>query len=286
MCNSSLQQGCLPQSQRCAIVTPRLKKQNADPADVKNYRPISNLTFMSKVVERLVCRQLVAYLNHHNLFPALQSAYRRYHSTETSVLKLVCDALLAADRGEVTLIGFLDLSAAFDTVDHNILLDRLYESFGIRGQVLDWIRSFVSGRVQSVNFAEGQSNRSSIPCGVPQGSVLGPLLFILYAADVIPLAQHHGFQVYSYADDTQLYFHDKTVSCERRLSCFSECISDIEKWMTSNQLKMNSDKTDFIWLGSIQLLTKLQHQSVCLSNGTNGCRVSETPQPLVPFDID
>ena len=133
-------------------------------------------------------------------------ADRRFHSTETSVLKLVCDALLAVDLGEVTLIGFLDLSAAFDTVDHNILLDRLYESFCIRGQVLDWICSFVSGRVLSVNFAEGQSNRSSIPCGVQQGSVLGPLLFILYAADVILLAQHHGFQLHSYADDTQAIF--------------------------------------------------------------------------------
>jgi len=190
--------------------------------------------------------------------------YRRYHSAETSVLNLVCDALLAADRGKVTLIGFFNLSAAFGTVDHNILLDRLYESFGIPGQVLDWIHSFVSGRVQSVNFAECQSNWTFILCGVPQGSVLGPLLFILYAADVIPLAQRHGFQVHSYADDTQLYFHDKAVSCERRLSRFSECISDIEKWMTSNQLKMNSDKTDFIWLGSRQLLAKLQRQSVCL----------------------
>ena len=118
MCNTSLQQGCLPESQRRAIITPRLKKSNLDPADVKNYRPISNLTFISKIVERLVCRRLVAYLNEHNFFPTLQSAYRKFHSTETSVLKLVCDALLAADRGEVTLLGFLDLSAAFDTVDH------------------------------------------------------------------------------------------------------------------------------------------------------------------------
>ena len=111
---------------------------------------------------------------------------------------------------------------------HNILLDRLYyKSFGIWGQVLDWIHSFVSGRL---------SNRSSILCGVPQGSVLGPLLFILYATDVIPLAQRHGFQVHSYADDTQLYFHDKAASCERRLSRFSECISS----ETLNLAQLNS----------------------------------------------
>jgi len=103
MCTTSLLQGCLPESQRHAIVIPRLKKANADPMDVKNYRPISNLTFLSKVVERLVCRQrqLVAYLEKQGLFLRLQSAYRRFHSTETSVLKLACDAVLAADHGEV-----------------------------------------------------------------------------------------------------------------------------------------------------------------------------------------
>ena len=105
---------------------------------------------MSKIIERLVCRLLVAYLNEHNFFPTLQSAYRRFHSTETSVLKLVGDVLLAANRGEVTLLGFLDLSAAFDTVDHKILLNRLHVTFGLRGQVLDWIYSFVTRRTQSV----------------------------------------------------------------------------------------------------------------------------------------
>ena len=110
--------------------------------------------------------------------------------------------------------------------------------------------------VQAVSFAESQSQWSSIPCGVPQGNVLGPLLFILYAADVIAIAQHYGFQVYSYADDTQVYFHDKAVSFERRLPRFIECISEIENWMTSNRLKMKYDKTDFIWLGSNHQLVK------------------------------
>ena len=102
-------------------MVPRLKKANADHTDVKNYRPISNLTFMSKVVERLVCSQLVAYLEEHNLLPRLQSAYRKFHS----IVKLACDALLEADLGNVSLLGLLDLSAAFDTVDHSILISRL-----------------------------------------------------------------------------------------------------------------------------------------------------------------
>jgi len=98
---------------------------------------------MSKVVERLVCRQLVAY-------PELQSAYRRGHSTETAVLKMVTDFLLAADRGEVTLLSLLDLSAAFDTVYHDILISRLYHSFGLRDNALSWIKSFITGRTQRV----------------------------------------------------------------------------------------------------------------------------------------
>jgi len=207
MCNTSLQQGTLPVSQRHALVTPGLKKANADPSDAKNYRPISNLTFMSKVVERLVCRQMVSFLESNGLIPSLQSAYRRGHSTEIAVLKIISDILLATDRGEVTLLGLLDLSAAFDTVDHEILLARLSTAFGIRSTVLSWIKSFLEERTQTVVFAGQQSGRSLVSCGVPQGSVLGPILFLLYTADVIEIARRHGLGVHSYADDTQLYLH-------------------------------------------------------------------------------
>ena len=113
---------------------------------------------MSKVVERLVCRQLVAYLEEHDLFPRPQSAY---HSTETSILKLACDALLAADLGNVTLLGLLDLSAAFDTVDHDILINRLQSTFGT---VFSWITSFITNRTQTVNFAGQQSTLATVLC--------------------------------------------------------------------------------------------------------------------------
>jgi len=264
MCNASLLQGCLPQSQRHATVIPRLKKVGADPTDVQNYRPISNLTFMSKVVEKLVCRQLTAYLEENGLFPRLQSAYRRFHSTETGILKLACDALLAADRGDVTLLGLLDLSAAFDTVDHSILIDRLQSTFGVCGPVLSWITTFISDRTQIVNFAGQQSTISVVLCGVPQGSVLGPILFLLYTADVTAIAQRHGFSAHSYADDTQLYLHVKAASCETELLRLSECISDIDSWMSSNRLRMNADKTQFIWLGTKQQLAKIHCSAVNL----------------------
>jgi hypothetical protein len=111
------------------------------------------------------------------------------------------------DVGEVTILALLDLSAAFDTVDHDILLRRLHYSYGIGGTALRWIRSFLTGRAQVVNFSGQVSTSSVLTCGVPQGSVLGPLLFNLYTADVVSIVQAHGVSVHCYADDLQLYTH-------------------------------------------------------------------------------
>ena len=166
MCNTSLRQGMLSLSQRHAIVTSRLKKADGDPIDSRNYRPISKLTFTSKLVGRLVWRQLVAFLERERLLPTYQSAYRKHHSTEMAILKIISDALLVADRGDVTLLGLLDLSAAFDTVDHAILIDRLRTAFGIRGSVLSQINSFISVRTQTVIFNGTKSTRSVLDCDV------------------------------------------------------------------------------------------------------------------------
>jgi len=146
LCDASLKQGCLPRSQRHAIITPRLKNAGSDPIDVQNYRPVSNLTFLSKVIEKLVCRQLISFFERLKLLSCLQCAYRKQHSTATAVLKVITDVLQAADRGEVTLLCMLDLSAAFDTVDHEILLDRLRRSYGVDGTALSWTESFLCGR--------------------------------------------------------------------------------------------------------------------------------------------
>ena len=274
LCNSSLIQGCLPVSQRHAIVLPRLKKAGADSADVKNYRPISNLTFMSKVVERLVCRQLTTFLDSHKLLPELQSAYRKHHSTETAVLKIVSDILHATDNGKVTLLGLLDMSAAFDTVDHAILLDRLHKSFGISGTALSWIESFVTGRTQAVHVGEDRSTTTAVVCGVPQGSVLGPLLFLLYTADVLKIVQHHGLSGHSYADDTSIYLHTDANLCSAQLPIVSACIDGINKWMSSNRLKLNADKTQFIWLGTSAQLMKVNSITITLTDAV--IQVSDT----------
>ena len=116
--NASLRESCLPRSQKAAIITPVLKKPSLDPDELKNYRPISNLTFISKVIERIVAKQITRHLDSSKLMPPLQSAYRRHHSTETALMKVLSDIYDAVDSRKVTLLGLLDLSAAFDTVDH------------------------------------------------------------------------------------------------------------------------------------------------------------------------
>ena len=201
ICNSSMLSETLPDTEKLAIVTPKLKKSDLDPDSAKSYRPISNRTFISKLIERLVSHLLTPYLSLHNLLPTVQSAYRQIHSTETASLKIVSDVLDAADTGHVTLLALLDLSAAYDAVDHDILLSRLEYSCGFSGTVLKWIASFFINRTETIVFADVKSAPISLLYGVPQGSVLGPLLFNLYTADVIKIAESFGIPIHCYADD-------------------------------------------------------------------------------------
>ena len=174
----SLTTTTVPDVFKFTYITPRLKKQDLDSADVRSYRPISNLSMLSKLFERLVHRQMLDYLNRHRLLPRLQSAYRQHHSTKTAVLRVLADSLHAVDTGDLSILALLDLSAAFDTVDHDILLQRLKTSFGVVSVACDWFRSYLTGRVQCVRRGSSKSATVVLRFGVPQGSVLRPLLFI------------------------------------------------------------------------------------------------------------
>ena len=142
----SLEHGVVPLSMKSACITPILKKADLDSSDPKSYRPISNLSVLSKLLERLVSKQLVAYLFENDLLQDLQSAYRSNHSTETAVLKVLSDILLALDSGKLALLSLLDLSAAFDIVDHDTLLQRLQMSYGLGGNIIARFTSYLTGR--------------------------------------------------------------------------------------------------------------------------------------------
>ena len=246
-----------------ALVHPLLKKSNLDKSELKNFRPISNLTFLSKLIERAVCSQLTLFLESNDLLPHVQSAYRHGHSTETALLKVYSDLADAVDRGEVTLLGLLDLSSAFDTVDYDILLHRLKLTHGISGGALAWIQSYLTGRVKTVVVDGVESTPKLLVRGVPQGSVLGPLLFVLYTAD-IPNFKSFDLSSHVYADDTQIYFYSTPDRALEIASKVGVCFTAVKDWMSSNRLRLNPDKTELIWIASPHHLRALSQDPITL----------------------
>ena len=176
----------------------------------------------------------------------MQSGYRKYHSTETTLIKLFND-MCALDQGNNTALILLDLSSAFDTVDHLILLDRLQTRFGITGNVLSLLRSFLFQRHSVVSLDGSLSDSCVEKWGVPHGSVLGPLLFNLYISPIEDIVRDYDFSVLLYADDTQLYISLKSSLKEETKVKLDACLSDIQVWFSVNKLTCNSNKTKFIF---------------------------------------
>ena len=161
----------------------------------------------------------------------------------------------------------LDLSAAFDTVDHTILLKRLSISFGIGDQALQWFTSYLTGRFQSVHFAGKTSSSTLVSCGVPQGSVLGPLLFLLYTADIGSIASKYNITSHSFADDTQLYLSGDPSEVKFLRSSTVACINEITEWCAANKLKLNPNKTEFLWSATARRQDQLDYMPIHLSEG-------------------
>ncbi len=159
--------------------------------DLVNYRPISNLPFLSKILEKVISSQLYSFLEKNGICEEFQSGFRPYHSTETALIRVTNDLLLSSNCGCISLLVLLDLSTAFDTIDHNILLNRLENFVGISGSALAWFKSYLSDRHQFVAVNEEVSYRSQVQYGVPQGSVLGPLLFTLYMLPLGDIIRKH-----------------------------------------------------------------------------------------------
>lgn len=246
--NDSLSSGIFPTQSKTAIVKPLLKKAGLDQNVLKNFRPVSNLSFLSKVMEKAVLQQLLEYLNDNSLLCPNQSAYRASHSTETALVKVTSDLLLALDSGKVSLLTLLDLSAAFDTVDHEILLQTLNTHFGISGIALSWFRSYLSDRTQRIKIDEYNSKPTNVIYGVPQGSVLGPVLFVMYTKPLFLEIDRRMIPNQSFADDTQLYKACVPSEIQSTVLALQDCITDIKEWMTCNKLKLNDDKTEVLLL--------------------------------------
>ena len=248
--NASLKSAKVPQTFKKAVVTPLLKKPSDDQDLLSNYRPVSNLSFISKILEKVVASRLSQHKTAHGLYEPFQSAYRSGHSTETAVLRVHNDILRAIDNGNCVFLVLLDLSAAFDTISHNIILNRLSSNFGIDGDALEWIRSYLTDRSQTVLVSGKYSEPATLKYGVPQGSVLGPSFFTDYNSPVAALIRSHGISVQCYADDTQLYvpFHPNEESAA--LERLHQCIANLRCWMNMNRLKLNDKKTEFIILGT------------------------------------
>ena len=220
-----------------------------DPNCLKNYRPVSNLPFLSKVIEKVVLSQLLQHLNANNLLGVYQSAYRAGHSTETALLKIVNDCLLALDDGKVSVLTLLDLSAAFDTISHDILLQTL-ASFGIQDTALEWFMSYLHNRSQIVAVKGARSEPQHLSVGVPQGSVLGPLLFAVCTQALGSLLHSLGVSYHIYADDTQIYLTTALSDMSIAKKKLEECLDAVQQWMSAHRLKLNAGKTEFMVFAS------------------------------------
>jgi hypothetical protein len=248
LANLSFSEGYFPSQFKSAQITPTLKKQGLDPNDPKNLRPISNLSTISKVLERLFLARLASHTT--PLLNPLQSAYRSQHSTETALLKVIGDMYTAADSKSATVLVALDLSAAFDTIDHSVLIQRLNNTFGISGPALSWIKSYLSCRSCFVKIGNSFSPSTSLVDGVPQGSVLGPLLFSLFITPLAEVIKQYGLSYHQYADDTQLYVSVNKSNGSNISPKFSQCTSAIHEWLLHNSLTLNPEKTEAIVCGT------------------------------------
>ena len=251
--NLSLSSATFPENLKEAIIIPLLKKLNLDPDILKHFRPVSNLRFISKLVERVVAEYVQEHMTACNLHVLFQSAYKKRHSTETALVRVQNDLLMAVDRGESAILILLDLSAAFDTVDHCLLLETLQYHLGVSGSALEWFQSYLSDRSQSVVINGSVSRKHDLNCGVPQGSVLGPLLFTIYTSPLTNVLGKHNISYHLYADDTQLYLtfqHKEVGAVAATKEKLESCLADISGWMASRKLKLNGDKTEMLYVHS------------------------------------
>ena len=246
--NLSISNGIVPENMKVAKVIPVFKK--GDKNDVSNYRPISLLTSMSKILERIIYTRTYKFLHLNNVFTDFQFGFREKHCTSHALLTFLEKATQSLDKFCHMIGIFLDFSKAFDTINHEILINKLYH-YGIRGKALDWFRSYLSNRQQLVSFNGYNSQMRKIECGVPQGSLLGPLLFIIYMNDFHRSSNTLSFILF--ADDSNLFLSHPDPHI--LLNTVNEELKLVTQWIHANKLSLNLAKTKYmIFSNSIENL--------------------------------
>ena len=243
--NQSLASGLVPSAFKIATLTPILKASNLDTNSFPSYRPVSNLPFLAKVLESAVASQLSKHLQ--PLLSPYQSAFRVGHSVESALTDVSSDIFKLLDQGNNIFMILLDLSAAFDTIDHALLIDILHSRFNVDGIALRWLASYLEDRSFRVQIAGSLSEPFPLKVGVPQGSILGPILFNCVMTKLADILTQHNVRFHIYADDTQIWFPFSCMSEENTVRAnITSIFAIIENFMLSHHLKLNPSKTVFL----------------------------------------
>ena len=259
--NTSFSTGTFPSYFKHATVRPILKKSNADPNTPSNYRPISLLPFLSKIIERLAASRILEHMDLIKLGDTFQSGFKIRHSTETSLLYLTDQLRRYSDSGKVSILINLDLSAAFDTLDPETLLKDLNTYLGLSDAALDWFKSYLSNRTQDVKIENDISSPKPVPFGVPQGSVDGPHLFRIYLIPLLILLKKLGLKFSIFADDSGIYISCSPADIPATIDNLTSCYKIISEFLASKFLKLNDSKTQVILIGTESNVSKCKSQS-------------------------
>ena len=262
--NVSLETGQFTYQWKVVIVRPLLKKLGMDLIK-KNYRPVSNLSFLSKVIEKVMLKQFNQHCNNYGLLLDYQSAYRSNYSCETSLLKLTNDILLNMENKQETALVMMDLSAAFNTIDHKLLLEILHQRYGINDDALKWYDNYLRPRGFKVCVGNSYSKERPLTFSVPQGSCSGAVIFIVYIESLSDIILH-PIPLAGFADDHSIqdkFKPDSNRSAEKQtINRLQGEMLDTKNWMESVRLKLNSDKTEFIYFGTTHQLKKCHIDSI------------------------
>lgn len=237
--NKSITEGYFPDELKTAKVIPLYKNNKA--SLVNNYRPVSILSTFAKIFERIIYNRLISFINKHNLLYKYQFGFRKEYNTNLALITLIDKILDALDSGKYVVGVFLDFSKAFDTVNHDILLKKL-DIYGIRGIALKWLKSYLERRTQYVVYNGESSLLGEVRCGVPQGSVLGPLLYLMYVNDIANVSSN--ILPILFADDTNIFLEGHDVN-----SVIDQMNIEMKKlleWTIANKLSLNIDKTNYM----------------------------------------